>query len=355
MVRRLSGAKTFLVLSLRHLGDTVVAAGMVNALSAGFEDIVVDVLGRREMQSVTERFCRVREFIPIEIPVFGHHRKGPGALADAMRKIVALRARRYDVCLNLTGDVRENIIGWMTRARVNAGPSWPKSHPFRRHIRTADIPRVLTFPIPIDESARGYYDSMEDLARQMGATRLFWPENREGARESGQVIALHPGASHESKRWTVEKWKQLIRTLSAEGYHIRLYGSRGEYERLCNEYSEETADCGVDIVGGNISEFISSLSSAALLIGMDSFAVHAAHALGIPTVVLHGPYDPSVMTPPSGVPISAGALCPVFPCYRGKACSNATSKYVCVRGIDVADVRGAVEAVRERLHSGDRS
>lgn len=354
MGQQLSEAKTLLILSLRHLGDAVVLAGVVNALRANRCDIEIDILGRRDLQAVTERFCRIREYLPVDFPVFGHHQKTFASVIDALRKLVAVRGRKYDACLNLTGDLRENLIGWMTGARVTAAPSWPAGHPFRKHVRTMTLPGIISDPVPIAPSARSYYAAMEDFVRQAGASPLCWPQSQARPVADRRVIALHPGASHDSKRWSEEKWKQLMRTLSAEGYPLRLYGARSEETQLRREYAAEIADCGVEIVTGDIAAFIASLSGSALLVGMDSFAVHAAHAQGIPTVVLHGPYDPSVMTPPSGVAISAGALCPAFPCYKGKACGNTAAKYICVRGIEVAEVAGAIAAICERSGSGVR-
>lgn len=351
---QLSEARTFLILSLRHLGDAVVLAGVVNGLRANRNDVEIDILGRRDLQAVTEQFCRIRNYIPVEFPFFGHHKKTVVSTLDAVRTVRALRSRKYDACLNLTGDVRENFVAWTTGAGVTAAPVWPKGHPFRRHIRMVPLPALLTDPIPIADSARGYYAGMESFVQQAGGARLCWPDIRLSAPMEGQVIALHPGASHDSKRWPTDKWKQLIRILTAEGYRMRLYGSRNEDTALRREYSAEIADCGVEVTTGEIPDFLASLSGAALLVGMDSFSVHAAHSLGTPAVVLHGPYDPSVMTPPSGVPLSAGNLCPNFPCYKGWACNNAAAKYVCVKGIEVADVAAAVRAIRERLSAGAR-
>ena len=352
MGRQLSEAKTLLILSLRHLGDAVVLAGVVNALHANRSDLEIDILGRSDLQGVTERFCRIRDYIPADFLVFGHHKKNLGSVLGAVRKLLAVRRRKYDACLNLTGDVRENLIASMAGAAVTAAPLWPAGHPFRKHIRIANLPGMVSHPVPIQATSRSYYAAMEDFLRQAGGSHLCWPANEPDPVTDRQVIALHPGASHDSKRWSADKWKQLIRALRAHGYRLRLYGSRSEDAGLRREYAAEIADCGVEIVTGDIAAFITSLSGAALLVGMDSFAVHAAHALGIPSVVLHGPYDPSVMTPPSGIALSAGAMCPAFPCYKGKACSNAAARYICVRGIEVTEVAIAVRAICERVRPG---
>lgn len=88
--------KTYLILSMRHLGDAVVVAGFINALSEQCKNIEVDVVGRGELKGVTDAFCTVREYISIDLPMFGHHRRNAAAFLDAIRKILLLRNRKYD-------------------------------------------------------------------------------------------------------------------------------------------------------------------------------------------------------------------------------------------------------------------
>lgn len=346
----LSKAKSCLILSLRHLGDAVVVSGFVNAVVADHGQLSVDILGRGDLESVTRAFCNFRQYVPIDFPCFGHHRRDPAAIRDAVRKIIALRARHYDVCINLTGDLRENLISGMLCAKEVIAPVWPEDHPFRRHIRTLSVPRLTTQSVSIPSSARGYYASIEHFARHLGLGGLRWPARPAGSGKEGKVVALHPGASHASKKWPPEKWRELIHILAAEGFCMRLYGSRSEEADLRSEYGSEIADYGVALFTGTISEFLDSLSDVAILVGMDSFSAHAAYAFGIRSVVLHGPYDPSVMTPPSGIPLSAGRLCNMFPCYNGRNCKNTAAPYVCVRGIETQEVAATVNAVLQQCY-----
>src|SRR3954447_20443597 len=90
-----------LVLSLRHLGDAVVVSGFINALTKRYPHAAVDVLGREELRGITGELCAFREYISVEIPVFGHHRKNLQSMLAAARTIARLRRRKYDCCINL--------------------------------------------------------------------------------------------------------------------------------------------------------------------------------------------------------------------------------------------------------------
>ena len=346
----LSQDDTCLILSLRHLGDAVVVAGFINALSDRYKSIAIDVLGRQDLREVTEAFCSVREYIPIELPLFGHHRKSLAGLRDAVWKIALLRKRKYDCCINLMGDVRENALGNVVGATKVISPVWPRTHPFRRHITTVNSSGNPSDRAELPCIAIGYYAAIESFAEQLGLRSLRWPKSIRTPRTQGDfaVVGLHPGASHPSKQWPVDKWRELIWRLAARGCRMVIYGSPAEADGLRTGFAAEISDFAIEIITSGMSPFLQSLATLDLLVCVDSFSSHAAHAVGLPTVVLHGPFDPSVMTPPSGVPLSAGDMCGMFPCYNGQSCANKRCEYICVRGIQVEAVMTAVDLVITR-------
>jgi ADP-heptose:LPS heptosyltransferase len=339
--------KTYLILSMRHLGDAVVVAGFINALSEQCKNIEVDVVGRGELKGVTDAFCTVREYISIDLPMFGHHRRNAAAFLDAIRKILLLRNRKYDWCINLMGDMRENLVGHIVGAKEVIAPVWQSTHLFRRHIRIMQSPPRGSGVGEIPSSIAGYYASIEYFAQQLGLRGLCWPKLMINCpqQEKRRVVGIHPGASHPSKQWPAAKWRELIQVLVRKEYSVRIYGSPSEAAELHTEYHAEIANFGLEVAAGEMPSFLQSLLTSDLLVCMDSFSSHAAHAVGIPAVVLHGPFDPSVMTPPTGIPLSAGSMCGVFPCYNGRSCKNTDAKYICVQGIEVKAVVEAVEAM----------
>ncbi len=353
MRREQGQIETCVVISLRHLGDAVVVSGFVNALAKRNPDVAIDILGRPDLREITTKLSHVHDFIPIEVPFFGHHRKDLRASFVALQTLVRLRKLKYDCCINLMGDFRENVIARMLKADSVIAPKWPEGHGFRRHIRT--LPSRIGTSVtkgshPVDP---GYYGSIESFARQMGLGDLCWPESvRRQVKQSGvPVVGLHPGASHVSKQWPINKWKLLMRHLAGKKITMRLYGSPSEAVSLQRNFRSDIEEFGVELVTSGISGFLESLRTLNVLVCVDSFSCHAAHAVGIPTVILFGPFDPAVMTPPTGTALSAGSQCAMFPCYNGHSCKNTKSPYVCVQDITIDSVTSAVDEKINSLES----
>ena len=342
---KLMHCKTCLILSMRHLGDAVITSEFINALNRYNPDIDIDVLGRPEMETVTASFCNFRKYISINLPIFGHHKKGIKELTSAFHQLLQVRRHRYSCCINLVGDIRENLIGKLVGAEDNIAPIWDNASLFRKHIRNTGAHWLLDYGVRIPSELSNMYDSLEFFSIQLGVQQLERIKDSMPAKSTNPVpvIAIHPGASQPSKRWLPEKWRAVIRRLHADGKKIILLGSPSERSGLFDAFNDEIKNFSLDVVTESLPIVLDSLSKSDILVGMDSFSVHAAHALGIPVIVLHGPFDPAVMTPPGGIPLSSGNMCKVFPCYNKPSCRGTEYEYICIRGIEVNAVVNAIE------------
>jgi len=339
-----------LVLSLRHLGDAVIGAGVINSLQRHNPNMAIDVLGRPGLEEVIRTFSPTREYIGVEFPIFGHHRRDPGTLATTWRTVRMVRKRKYDFCINLIGDTRENAIGILTGAKWNVAPVWESGHLFKRKMTDTGAARLTNCGIVIPAIHANFYESMQYFTRRLGLGELerrSVSDRKRGADE-GVTVALHPGASHPSRHWPEDKWRVLIRELHGRGYNIKMLGARGERDLLLARFGREISDHDIELVTEDVPRFVSCLAATDVLIGMDSFSVHAAYAVGVPIVVLNGSADPSILTPPGGMVTSAGHLCKQYPCYYKYPCQGTGSEYVCVRGIEVSAVLNALDGIIER-------
>ncbi len=339
-----------IVLSMRQLGDAVIGSGFINSLRRSNPKMTIDVLGLPRLEEAVRCFGAVRDFIHVNFPVYGHHRRDISALKETFHAIRMVRARKYDYCINLIGDLRENAIGILTGAKWNIAPVWERGHLFKRKMTDTGAALLTNCGIIIPAAYPGFYESMRYLANELGLAGLEWPRapRREEQSKDGITIAIHPGASHPSRHWPVDRWQAVIRELRLRGDKVKILGARFERAGLLSAFSKEATDRGVEVVTEEVPSFISCLAAADALIGMDSFSVHAAYALGVPVVVLNGSADPSILTPPGGAVTSAGHLCKHFPCYYSYPCIGAKDEYICVRGIEVSAVMEALDAVVER-------
>jgi ADP-heptose:LPS heptosyltransferase len=112
------------------------------------------------------------------------------------------------------------------------------------------------------------------------------------------------------KRWPVEGFARLARSLAQQGAAILIVGSRSE-----NHLQDALADAsGIELIRAvgdtTAGQLMGLLERCVLFVGNDSGPLHIAAALGIPCLAFYGPTDPRltgpfgeehvVLTPPGG-------------------------------------------------------
>lgn len=101
--------------------------------------------------------------------------------------------------------------------------------------------------------------------------------------QGGNWIAIHAGpTTWEGKNWHPEKWEKLINYLSDSGWRVLLVGNQG-YSLPCHmDLRDKT----------RVHELGGYLKACSMFIGVDSFPMHLAQAVGTPVVALFGVTSP---------------------------------------------------------------
>lgn len=172
-----------------------------------------------------------------------------------------------------------------------------------------------------------------------------------GGLATDRLVALHPGALNmAAKRWLPERWAKVADLVQGEaGCRIVLVGSTAEAPlvdqvRGCME-TEPLVAAGRT----TLSELAALLSRCSLFLGGDSGPLHLASALGIPSVSLYGPTDPSTNGPIGADSRVIRTEVDCSPCYDlsvPRGCRRGDD--ICMSGIAVDQVW---PAVREMLSS----
>ncbi|WP_454086263.1 glycosyltransferase family 9 protein [Georgenia sp. Marseille-Q6866] len=116
----------------------------------------------------------------------------------------------------------------------------------------------------------------------------------EPAEGIADAVLLHPGAASGSRRWPVERWRELARRLSADGHRVLVTGSPAEAE-LC---AEVAGDVGRSVAGEHDVPGLATLvAGARLLVCGDTGVAHVATGVGTPSVLLFGPTPPATWGP----------------------------------------------------------
>ncbi len=169
---------------------------------------------------------------------------------------------------------------------------------------------VIIWPV----SAAGGVHAAVHFARALGghpreATRLpapelsvpdslrFWARDWLEGRLGPDVraVTIHPGSGSPAKCWPAESCAALVRRLTAPVLLLEGPADAGACERLRALLPPSCPT--VRAAGLSLLQSAAVVERSVLFVGNDSGISHLAAALGVPTVAVFGPTDPSVWAP----------------------------------------------------------
>lgn len=126
---------------------------------------------------------------------------------------------------------------------------------------------------------------------------------------SGRWVALHTGPSTwKAKEWPAAKWEELMSALAADGWGIVTVGS-GLLSGLTAFPTAPAKLRDARNATKNVHELAAVISACTLFIGIDSFPLHVAGAVGTPSIGLFGITSSKfVLTAQNAVGIDADPL-----------------------------------------------
>ena len=111
-------------------------------------------------------------------------------------------------------------------------------------------------------------------------------------------VAIHPGSGSAAKNWPAEQYALLVDRLQAEyGLASVVLGGPADAEALVVLHDQPGQPPAAELVERPLLMVAALLRRAAAFLGNDSGLSHLAGLLGVPTLVLFGPSDPTVWAP----------------------------------------------------------
>lgn len=331
-----------LLLQCRNIGDAVIGTGLVEALGRSAPGLELHVLTRAGFRPLYAHNPYVAAVHEAEFPMGARRRFSAAGAALLLRRVASLRGLPFDRVVNLCGDFRENALGWLIAPRGNCGPVWPDGHPQRQHVRQGLI-RLVPGALRIAPQAINVYAAVEGLAASLGASaparqRLYDAQGHPYRhRPRPGVVGLHPSSAHPCKEWPLQRWRALIGLIRDSGRAVVVFGAAAEREHLAAAF-DGVLGPGVELATGALDSFFERLSGVAAFVGLDSFAIHAAYAIGVPSILINGANVAEMIRPPGAALIDNGPNVPCHPCYMRPVCSAEPSPYRCIREVAEAQV-----------------
>ena len=351
-----SAPRRLLVCVGGHMGDAVLATSVFPVLRAAYPDAATGVLAPSWSLAVFEDHPAIRWR-----HAFDHwktNRSGSalerwlGYRRTAARAVAEISEVGYDVAIDLYpyfpnaariladaavpirigytsgggGPLYTHAVGWVDTPRHTVEQHLALMGGFLPKLfRPSSWPHYDLPPIGPDAEARG-----RTLLEKLGI-------------EQGRYVVLHPGAGNPRKQWPGHKWRELVGRLRRFESDLRvvLTGQGSSDSAAINEIraSDATLISACDRTAWDELRYL--LGNAALVVGVDSLAVHLAAAGEVPCIaIMAAMSDPAHWRPlGSRVRVLTNAL-PCAPCFRSTGCGTMG----CVRDVTAAEVaRAAVE------------
>jgi len=283
-----------LVLRLDRIGDVIMSLPALADLRAALPRARIRLAVGKWSADIA-RTAPVDEVLVWSAPWVGRAREGADGSAELVRRARSLRKERLDLAIDLQGDVRASLLMRLTGARrrvgyANTGGGW-----------------LLTDVVPLDETVSWVEQNRRAVTAVVGPAagspvELLTAEERGfgrrlivdlGLASRRPLVAVHPGGGRAVKQWDLGRWAEVAQRLQQEFHATILFTGSEADRRLAEELSRRLQFRPVDLTGRlSLRETMALLAELDLFLSPDTGTMHAACAVGTPSVSVFGPSDP---------------------------------------------------------------
>jgi lipopolysaccharide heptosyltransferase I len=286
---------------------------------------------------------------------------------EMLRSIRSLRAQNFDLVIDLQCLLRSGAFAWLARgkfliglddAREGARGFYDLAVPrpsFHTHAVDWYLAVLPALGVPVHKNFTWLPERpqiADDVNRKWpGASERRAPSRHENGdfQHAGtvpgapQLILLQPGARWLNKRWPVQHFAELVRTLAKKFPAARFAVLGGKDDQPLGEKIFQAAPekvlnlCGAT----SLPEMIEWVRRCDLLITNDTGPMHVAAALDKPLVALFGPTAPERTGPYGQLQNVLRLDLPCSPCMKSTCASEKTDE--CLRALSPATVLARVK------------
>ncbi|WP_052051042.1 glycosyltransferase family 9 protein [Leptolyngbya sp. KIOST-1] len=291
-------ARILVVRALPGLGDLLCSVPALRSLRQAYPQATITWLGLPGTEWFGQRFPElIDDWLPFPgAPGIPEGWQGPQATVEFCQRV---QAQRYDLTLQIHGSGSYiNPFLMLLGGRYQAGFYLPGQY-------CPDPNYFLPYPQRGSEVDR-LLDLMLFLGLPEVSQALDFPitevEYRAGLRlleahslVPGQYVCLHPGASIESRRWSIDGFIEVAQRLASQGHRIVLTGTAAERyltTPIAAAINQPGTPLPVNLAGRTcLGSLAVLLRHAALLVCNDTGISHLGAALQTPSVVVFSDSD----------------------------------------------------------------
>jgi len=234
---------------------------------------------------------------------YGRMLRRPRAAGDFLRFLATLRAKRFDLVIDLQGLFRSAFLSAATAARFRVGRRDAREFAsvFYSHRAKVDGSRMHALLVNA-----GVVAPLAVTVRPTPADLYISPRHRESALRLLQASGISPkdgfallcpGSNWPTKDWPAEKFGALATMIHRRlGLRCVVIGTKAQ-QHLGRRITE-IEPAVIDLCGrSTLAEAVAIIDAARIVISNDSGPLHVAALLNKPLVGIYGPTDPNLVGP----------------------------------------------------------
>ncbi len=325
-----------LILKPSSLGDVIQALPVLRLLKLHYPDSEIFWWIDSTLAPILENDPDLAGIVRFERRRWGHPQNWP----EMFHSIRSLRARKFDLVIDLQCLFRSGIFAWLSRgdfligldeAREGARGFYDVAVPrpsFHTHAVDWYLSVLPRLGVPVHKN----FQWLPPQPRVAETVKSKWKTN------DARWIVLQPGARWDNKRWPIENFSKLVSELAGRFPDRRFAILGSKEDKLLGEIIADAAParcldlCGVT----TLPEMIEWIRLSDFMITNDTGPMHAAAALGKPVVALFGPTEPRRTGPYAQLENVLRLDLPCSPCLKSKCHNEKLNECLCSISADMA-------------------
>jgi len=275
--------KKILVIRFSSIGDIILTTPILRALRSKFPTAKIDILVLKQFKEAIQGVDSVSEVILFDKEAY----KGKSGIKTFVTENLD---KEYDVVVDLHAKIRSKLV-----AKFLAKPVYRYK---KRSLWKTLLVKMRLIKYHVDNTiVNNYFGAVKPLGvKNIGEALEFYisPSDREKI-PKGEYCVMAIGASKETKKWPVEYFIELARSLN---HRVVFVGDKRDYETLEEGFCKGKKSANIDNWCGklNLKESAAVISQAEFVVCNDSAIFHIARAFKRKVFVFFGPTDPDMFT-----------------------------------------------------------
>ncbi len=294
-----ASAKRILVIRYRFIGDTILTVPFLRNLRHAYPDARIDVLVGPQSGEVLIGCPYIDNLIAFDTTRFHKYDRGAGRKKSFWSYVWELRRNHYDVVFVLKRSWSSALLALATGARYRIGYATEgrqilltHSVPFKTAMHEVDstLTVLAAAGIPVNDRFLEAFISEEE----QDEIKAFIPVSTLNQKR----VLIHAAAAHPDKLYPLESWAEIVRQLSGSYGFVPFFTGAKEDFAVYEQLQAISGVRGINLAGKlSLRKSMALYSNLDLAICTDSGPAHLAAAVGIPTLSIFGPTDPTRWQP----------------------------------------------------------